>query len=306
MAGGIAVRANLLCVTWSAAQGHVFLFDLDARQRVSAWTLPPSPQGWSDAAGVAIDEHFHLFVADPHNGRVRHFSAFGRHLGDLGAPAAAGGDAARDRPGVLDHPRGVALHGDVVLVAQGERPRRRGVQRFTPRGEVLRPLASGGDVEATFGAPCAVFADAAGILVADTLNGRIQRFRADGTFVAHVACAAPGQVSRPVAVVRHGDGLVFVDRGDDPGLVVLTAAGQRRRVADFDAHCRAAVGLCRDAQGRLYVLDQGGERVLRFARDLAFVDVVVDLAERDGDYPPPASPGAAEGARQESGRQGGD
>src|SRR5690242_1176643 len=102
MAGGVAVRGNLLCVTWSAARGHVFLFDVEAQQRVSAWTLPVGPSGYSDAAGVAMDEHYHLFVADPHNDRVRHFNAFGRLLADFGSPPPGSGDAARDRPGVLD------------------------------------------------------------------------------------------------------------------------------------------------------------------------------------------------------------
>ena len=56
MSGGVAVRGNLLCVTWSAAQGHVFLFDLGARQRVSAWSMPAGERGYSDAAGVAMDD----------------------------------------------------------------------------------------------------------------------------------------------------------------------------------------------------------------------------------------------------------
>ena len=159
MAGGVAVRANLLCVTWSAARGHVFLFDLEARRPMSTWTVPNGDRGWSDAAGVAMDEHFHLFVADPHNDRVCHFSAFGRHLGDLGTQAPDVGDQARDRPGVLDRPHAVALLGDTVLVACGDRARRRGVQRFSKNGDVLRPLASGGDVEATFAAPRGIHAD---------------------------------------------------------------------------------------------------------------------------------------------------
>jgi hypothetical protein len=123
MAGGIAVRGNLLAVTWSAARGHVFLFDVEAQQRVSAWTLPVGARGYSDAAGVAMDEHYHLFVADPHNDRVCHFSPFGRHVGDFGTPAPAVGDAGRDRPGVLDRPHAVALRGDLLYVACGDQPR---------------------------------------------------------------------------------------------------------------------------------------------------------------------------------------
>jgi len=288
MSGGLAVQANLLCVTWSAAQGHVFLFDLEAQKRVSSWTLPPSPQGYSDAAGVAMNGHFHLFVADPHNDRVRHFSAFGRHLGDLGLAAPETGDVARDRAGVLDRPHAVAVFDGVVFVAAGDRPRRRGVQRFSERGELLRPLASGGDPEAAFGAPRGVWADAEGILVADTLHGRVQRFRADGTFVAHLPVGANGALARPVAVVRLRSGLVLVaDRGDDAGIRALQPDGVR--VGDATAlqeRCTEPLAMTRDRRDRIYVLDRGGERVQRFHADLTFDGVVVDLAEHLDDWEP--------------------
>jgi hypothetical protein len=288
MAGGVAVRRNLLCVTWSAGRGHVFLFDLEAGRRMSTWTMPAGEGGYSDAAGVAMDEHFHLFVADPHNDRVRHFSAFGRHLGDLGVPAPAGGDAPRDKPGVLHRPQSVALHGDTVFVGMGDRPRRRGVQRFARNGPALRPLASGGDVEATFGAPRALWAGPEGILVADTLAGRIQRFRPDGTFVSHLPCAAAGALARPIAVLRLPGGHVLIaDSGDRPGVAVLRPEGApvAPDPAAMEEHCREPVALCADEAGRIYVLDLGGERVQRFRKDLSFDQVLVDLREHLDDYP---------------------
>ncbi|MEO6594480.1 MAG: hypothetical protein ABIP94_06985 [Planctomycetota bacterium] len=290
MSGGIAVRANLLCVTWSAARGHVFLFDLEARQRMSTWTLPPGARGYCDAAGVAMDEHFHLFVADPHNDRVCHFSAFGRHLADIGLPAPAVGDTVRDRRGVLDRPHAVALLGDTVLVAVGERPRRRGVQRFSRTGEVQKPLASLGDAEATFGAPRSVWADATGILVADTLCGRIQRFRPDGTFVCQVPCAPAGMLARPVAVMALPAGALLVaDRGDEPGIFAMGKDGAPLSLAAaMHERCEDAIAFAGDAQGRVYVLDRTGERVQRFSPDLAFDQLIVDLREHLDDFPPVA------------------
>lgn len=287
MAGGLAVRANLLCVTWSAARGHVFLFDLEARRPMSSWTLPAGERGYSDAAGVAMDEHFHLFVADPHNDRVRHFSAFGRHLGDLGQPTPESGDVGRDRRGVLDRPHGVAVCGDLVYVAGGDRPRRRSVQVFTRGGAVQRPLRSGGDPEATFGAPRAIWADRHGLLVADTLHGCVQRFRADGTFVQHVRWAPPGALARPIAVLRlRGERLLVVDQGDEPGVHLVAAAGERLPAPAFADECQEPLALTSDERSRVYVLDHGGERVVRFAADLTFDQVVVDLREHLDDYPP--------------------
>lgn len=285
MAGGIAVRGNLMGVAWSAAQGHVFLFDVEAQQRVSAWRLPPGRTGYCDAAGIAMDERYHVFVADPHNDRVAEFSAFGRHVRDYGAPAPPVGDAGRDRPGVLDRPHAVAVSGDVVLVACGDQPRRRGVQRFTRRGEALRPLAARGDVEAAFGAPRGLWADGAGIVVADTLRSMLQCFRGDGTFVRELACARAGTLARPVAVARRRDGsLLFVDRGDAAGVRTIAADGAPAAAGDLE-RCEDAIGIALDRTERVYVLDRLGERVLRFTPALRFDQVLVDLAERLDDAP---------------------
>lgn len=286
MAGGVAVRGNLLCVTWSAARGHVFLFDVEARQRMSSWSLPAGPNGFSDAAGVAMDEHFHLYVADPVNDRVAHFSAFGRHLGDFGAPAPTVGDAGRDRPGVLDRPHAVALRGDVLYVACGERPRRRGVQCFTTRGEPRRGLASGGLAEQEFGAPRGLLADRDGLLVADTLHGRIQRFRGDGTFVSHLPMPGGEGRARPVAMARlPGGALLVADRGDEPGVHALLGEGVAPvDLAPLRDACHDVSALATDARGRLYVLDHGGERVQRFSRDLFADGFGVDLTEHLSDF----------------------
>ncbi|MBL8732046.1 MAG: hypothetical protein JNN13_06725 [Planctomycetes bacterium] len=288
MLGGLAVRGNLLGVTYSASRGHVFLFDLEARQRVSAWTLPAGRGGYADAGGLAIDEHFHLYVADPHGDRVCHFSAFGRHLGDFGLPPPVAGDAGRDRPGVLDRPHAVAVFDDRIYVVMGEQPRRRGVQCFDRRGAVLRPLASGGDVERAFGAPRAICADGAGVVVADTLRGTLQRFRPDGGFIAELRCAEAGALARPFAVARLADGsLLAADRGDRAGLVRFAPTGRELPVGDLGTHSDGVVALANDAAGRVYVLDRAGERVCRFAADLRFDAVIVDLAEHLDDFPSP-------------------
>lgn len=287
MAAGIAVRGNLLCVTWSAARGHVFLFDVEAGQRVSAWTLPVGPAGYCDAGGVAMDEHYHLFVADPHNDRVRHYNAFGRHLGDFGVPGPEAGDAGRDRPGVLDRPNAVARRGDLLYVACGEQPRRRAVQRFSVRGTLLKPLASRGDGDAKFGAPRGLWADDDGLLVADTLHGCLQRFRGDGTFLGEWSCAERGALSRPTAVLRRPDRTVlFVDRGDAGGVQQLGSDGALRPAPSAVAgHCDDVLGLTQDPRGRLYVLDRHGGRVVRFTPDFQFEQVLFDLDELQDDAP---------------------
>jgi hypothetical protein len=165
------------------------------------------------------------------------------------------------------------------------------VQRVTRQGTVLRPLPSRGDVEAEFGAPRGIWADDDGVLVADTLRGVLQQFRGDGTFLRELACASPGKIARPTAVLRQGYGrCLFVDRGDEPGVRALGADGALQPVhGDVAAHCREVLGLAADRAGRVHVLDHLGERVVRFSADLQFEEVVIDLAELLDD-PPHHSP----------------
>ena len=285
MAGGLAVRGNLLCVGWSSSRGHVLLFDLEAGQRVSAWQVPAGSSGYSDAAGVAMDDRYHVYVADPQNDRVCHFTAFGRHLADFGEAPPAKGDAARDRQGVLDRPHAVAVRGDLVYVAIGEQPRRRGVQRFSRQGTALRSLASCGDAEQKFGAPRGLWADADGLLVADTLRGCLQQFAGDGRFVREWPCGRSGQ-ARPIAVARQTNGTVlFADRGDQPGVFAFDRNGLAVDCNDLQQHCRDPIGLALDKQQRVYVLDRGGERVVRCSAELQFEQVLFDLAELEIDPP---------------------
>jgi hypothetical protein len=282
MYGGLAVRANLLCVTWSSGRGRVLLFDLDARELLSQWTIQAPPAGYSDASSVAMDEHFHLFIADTTNNRVRHYSAFGRHLADIGLPPGEQGQAHRDRPGVLDRPHAVAVFDDTLYVACGERPQRRSLQRFWRDGRVQKPLLPQGDSDGLFGAPRGVWVDAAGVLLADTLHGQLLRFRHNGVFVAAAPTASsPRAMSRPHALLRLADGSVlFVEAGDEPGLRSLSKALQPRALpGDLAERVQQPVAFAVDDQQRLYVLDHHGDRVQRFCGDGRFDATVVELPE---------------------------
>jgi len=286
MFGGIAVVRNLLCLAHSDVRGKVFLIDLDERRPVSIWEYGPDGGGYADAGGVAMASDFMLYVADTGNDVVRCFTPFGKEVGRIGeSPDRAPGSVGRDRKGVLDRPRAVAVHGSVVHVACGENELRRGVQRFGRTGGAMAPLRSFGEAEGKFGAPRGIWADDLGVLVADTLHGVVQRFEPDGRYTGVIETAVdPGAASRPVAVVRLPDGDVMVaDQGDRCGLLRFDVAGRRRPMEVMD-DLEVPIDLARDDRGRVYVLDRDGERVRRLHPDLGFDVLVADIAElQDGD-----------------------
>ena len=287
MIGGLAVRNNLLCVTWSAGRGHVFLYDLDTSELLSSWCNPVGASGFSDAGGIAIDRDFRIFIADAHNNCVRRFNVFGQHLGDLGLPMPKSGDRGRDKSGVLDQPHAVATYGDRVYVAMGDRPRQRAVQCFHVDGRVQPGLPARGDSGEKWGAPRGLFVDEQGVLVADTLRGRIQRFRHDGAFVQELGLGSGDRPARPGHLVRMASGtMVVVDHaGLQSRLCAIRASGQEQPLSELAGQCVDPLALAIDEQQRVYILDHGGERVVRATSELVFDRVMFDLTEHGCDAP---------------------
>ncbi len=283
MLGGIAVSGNLLCLTHTDARGLVLLVDLDEKRLASRWSFAGPDGGYADAAGVAMDAAYNIFVADTRNDRVRRFSPFGKEYASLGeVPDRATGAVSRDRAGILDRPHAVAIHADVIYVSCGDRKLVRGVQRFGPSGKAVRHLSSCGENEGRFGAPRGIYAGEEGIFIADFLHGAIQRFEISGRFISEFTSARQhDEASRPVAVMPiSGGDLLVVDQGDHPGLYRFSVGGEPKPLAEVESmNLQDPSDLAMDAKGRIYILDRACERVQRLHPDLSFDELVVDLAE---------------------------
>jgi len=283
MYGGIAVTGNILALSYSDAAGRVFLVDLDEKRPVSFWEYVGADGGYADAGGIALAADHTIWVADTRNDIVRRFSVFGKAVGTLGeAHQRLPGARCRDRQGALDRPRAVAWHDGVVWVACGEQRLRCGVQRFGPDGKSLKPLAAFGDPGRRFGAPQGLCVSDSGVFVADTLHGVVQRFTVAGRFVSEIKTGGDErEVSRPVAVQVLPDGsLLVADQGDACGLKQFDADGALLAKPLWDdSRLKKPVGLALDAKGRIYVLDQDGERVQRLHRDFSHDTLILDLTE---------------------------
>lgn len=282
MFGGIAIARNLLCLTYSEAKGKVFLVDLEERRLISFWEYAGPEGGYADAGGVAMAPDFAIYVADTGNDVVRRFTPFGKEVGRIGRSSPRlPGAARRDAVGVLDRPRAVAVFEPFLYVACGERKLVRGVQRFRLDGQPAKPLRAFGEDESRFGAPRGLCVGRHGILVADTLNGVVQRFTLEGAFVGQFATArSPGEASRPCAVLALLDGDILVaDAGDECTLKRFSASGELRSRCTVNENLHAPEDLALDDKGRVYVLDRDGERVHRLTDTLDYDCLILDVAE---------------------------
>lgn len=278
-----------MCITYTAGRGRVLLFDLGERRPILELAMPVGASGYSDAAAVAIDDRFHVHVVDTHNERVRHHSAFGRHLGDSGTgPLGAC---------ALEHPRAIASCGDALYVCCGEGRLRRGVQVLRRDGTLLRPLLPQGDTDGWFGAPRGIWVDAHGILVADTLHGQVLRYRKDGTYLAAIRMRTvadlAGATLQPWSVCRLHDATILAAL-DDGSVRAFRPDGERVVVPPPLDALRAVVAFASDERGTLYVLDCDGERVVRWDRESGSLVTVLrpeqalveSFSERESAAPP--------------------
>jgi hypothetical protein len=80
--------------------------------------------------------------------------------------------------------------------------------------------------------------------------------------------------------------MVVVDHGGlDSRLCAIRASGQQLPLPELVKECPDPLALAIDDQQRVYVLDHGGERVVRTTSELAFDRVMFDLTEHGCDAP---------------------
>jgi len=170
------------------------------------------PGEFDAPGGLAIAPNRDLFVADFYNQRIQKLRPDGSPIRQWGETRKTGIWA-----GKFNYPTDVALGPDGSLyVADGYNDR---VQVFSPDGEFSHkwggPFAMNiyGPFEGWFATVTSITLDKAGnVFVADFYNNRIQKFSADGTFLAVFGeeGTAPGQFKHPIAMAVTDDGTIFV------------------------------------------------------------------------------------------------
>ncbi|HEV7750078.1 MAG TPA: NHL repeat-containing protein [Baekduia sp.] len=215
--------------------------------------------GGNDAAaggGLAVSGDV-VYVVDTGNDRVQRFDVQGGHGAEI-VP-----------PGTLANPRGVAVRGTRMLVADDQHHR---VAAFDTGGRLLASVGLGqGAGPGQLNFPYGVAMDAQGrVFVADDLNHRIVRYSTPATGYRYKARwgaygTAPGRLAYPRGVAASPNGELFAANTGNDRIDVFDASGTLKR--SFGVSGRASgqfdgpLGLAVDASGVRAVADSVNGRV---------------------------------------------
>ena len=271
--------ARVSILAGSGRQGLV-----DGPGRSARFTLP---------AGVALDGSGNVVVADRSNHAIRAIAPDG----SVTTIAGDGEEGSRDGPCAearFARPSGVAVDAaGSIFVAEhgGDR-----IRRVDPDGCAVTTVAGGAPssrgegsggfrdgpaAEAEFNEPSALVVDREGnLFIADTANNRIRRLSRDGQ-VTTVA----DSVNSPRGIAVDSDGNVFFDGNNaihrlDPGGLVSTVV-RTRDDREGGALSPFLPALAVGAEGELYIVDGGFDRILMLTRD-GVLSIVADRENAAG------------------------
>jgi DNA-binding beta-propeller fold protein YncE len=231
--------------------------------------------GVNTPRGMDLDSNGRVFVSDWWNQRIHRWDADGSD------PLAFGFRGTVDEPGSINFAWDVAVQPgtDRVFVANRESHE---IEVFTTDGAFVTRWSTRGEAPGQLEFPQGLaFAPDGTLVVADTANGRIQRFAVDedgnGTFVAAYGSpgTAPGRFSVPTGIDVAADGTIWVADTDnnriqrrDPDTGSWTAFD--RPGGDDVAYRRPwgitvegdTVWVTDSGRGRIVQVDSDGGRVL--------------------------------------------
>jgi tripartite motif-containing protein 71 len=233
--------------------------------------------------GIATDPGTgNVYVADTNNSRIQVFTASGAYVSQWGASGAGNGQFST--PGWV----AVDTATDVVYVSEVNGHR---VQKFTLTGAYLGQWGGYGTANGQFYSPQGLAVDPVthDVYVVDGNNQRVQRFTSDGVFVRGIGNGTTwaAGTAAPTPVSGNGNGSFSYPSG-----AYVNAAGQLfvtdgHRVQRFGSdgvfqakwggygtgkgQLVTPYGITGDADGNIYVAEQGSYRLSKFRSDGRFV-----------------------------------
>lgn len=265
--GAVAVTGDNQVVVADGGSNRVVRFNTSTGDLIGSWggngtalgKFHFGAGGGNDAAaggGLAASGST-LYIVDTGNDRVVRFAADGNNGAEI-VP-----------PGTLQNPRGVAVRGTRMLVADDQHHR---VAAFDTGGHLLASIGNGqGTGPGQMNYPYGVAIDPQGrVFVADDMNQRVLRFSTPQTKYAYKARwgsygTGAGNLAYPRGLAANTSGELFVANTGNDRIDVFDSSGTLKR--SFGTSGRASgqfdapLGVAADAAGVRAVTDSVNGRV---------------------------------------------
>ncbi len=249
------------------AQGNVYVTDA-GKYRIMKFSpdgqlllkfgAPGSGDGqFYSPYGVALDDQGNIYVADGSNNRIQKFSPEGYFLSKFGSRGTGDGQFSMAKDLAVD-PQGN------VYVADQTNNR---VHKFSPDGQFLLGFGTFGYGAGQFASLNDIAVDGQGnVYASDRSKTYVQKFSPTGRFLGGIN--APGLVD---AIALDGTGNVYVTEFSrtDTRIHKISPAGQLLftfgSYGTGDGQMIFPSGISVDAQGNVFVSDQGNHRLQKFS-----------------------------------------
>jgi DNA-binding beta-propeller fold protein YncE len=231
--------------------------------------------------GLAVAPNGSIYVADTGNHRIQHFAPDGSFINSWGSFGA--GDGVNSAPnGAFNEPWSLAIGPDgSVYVADTWNHR---VQKFTAEGNFITTWGYGisqtGDPFGFYGPRGIAVSDEGLVFVTDTGNKRVVVFDSQGEYITQIGSGgfAPGQFDEPVGIAIDEQGRIYVADTWNQRVQILAPDGTGNYNPERSWDIVGWYGTSLNnypyiaaREGRVFVTDPEGYRVLEFTDQGEFV-----------------------------------
>ena len=268
----IAIGADGRVFVADEFNNRIVVFDEDGRY-LQEYTVSGSASGaFTRPNGVAIGMDGNLVVADTWNYRIEVLDPSGTPLEAWGQPGQFGAAALTEPVDGFWGPRDVTTDADGNIYVSDTGNKR--IRVYDALGEFLRDIGGAGSDIGQLEEPAGLAIHSDGrLFVADTWNRRVSVFNIAGApmYTFSVRGWYEDLGNRPYLALDEARNILYVSDPDAARVLVydtrgncLGSFGQPGDAPYGQNQFGTTAGLAVDAQGRVYVVDAGGNRVLRF------------------------------------------
>ncbi len=252
---GVSDDSGRIYVTDMSRQA-VYVFDERAGE-LKIWDRAQGLTGFSSPTGIALGAEGEVLVTDAELGIVVRLGPDGEPRGEIGK-------------GLLKRPTGIARDAQQGLIFVAD-TYAHDVKVFDSGGQLVQLIGQRGERGGEFNFPTHLAFARGELYVTDSMNNRIQVFRADGEVLDRRFGGRGlyvGDLVRPKGVAVDGDGTVYVVEGYYDHLLVFNATGEfllpiggtGRETGRFFLPS----GVWVDGRNRVFVADMFNGRVVVF------------------------------------------